>query len=92
MAGVYIILVNVYYAYRSQTVLYKSHFLLAKVTVPLIPLDLDSGFAVGGVACELRAHDLDCDEVAIDAGTLAFFWAGTAFRNDALPSTIIALT
>ena len=53
---------------------------------------MDSASTVGGVACDLEACDLGCDEVAIDAGTLAFFWAGTAFRNDALPSTIRALT
>ena len=51
-----------------------------------------SGFALGAVACELRAHDLGGDEVAIDAGLLAFFWTGTAFGNDALPSAILALT
>ena len=53
---------------------------------------MNSGFAVGGVACDPRARDLGGDEVAIDAGTLAFFWARTAFGNNALPSAILALT
>ena len=71
MVGVYI-RINVYYASRSKTVLKKSPFLLAKFIIPLGSLGLNSGFAVGGVACDPRARDLGGDEVATDAGTLAF--------------------
>ena len=54
------------------------------------PVGLDSASTVGGVACDLGACDLGCDEVAIDAGTLAFFCArtvGTVRRLRAEPLT-----
>ena len=86
VVSVYIILVNVY-AYRSETVLQKSHFHLAKVIVPLGPLGLNSASTIGGVACDLGACDLGCDEDAIDAGALA-----TALGSGALPLAIPALT
>ena len=86
MVGVYIILVNVY-AYRSKTVLQKSHFHLTKVIVPLGSEGLNSASTVGGVACDLVACDLGCDEDAIDAGALA-----TALGSGALPLAIPALT
>ena len=53
-------------------------------------MGLDSASTVGGVACDLGACDLSCDEVAIDAGTLAFFCActvGTVRRLRAEPLT-----
>ena len=53
-------------------------------------MGLDSASTVGGVACDLEACDLDCDEVAIDAGALAFSWArtvGTVKRLRAEPLT-----
>ena len=45
------------------------------------PVGLDSASTVGGVACDLEACDLGCDEDAIDAGALVFFWARTALRS-----------
>ena len=42
---------------------------------------MNSASTVGGVACDLRACDLGCDEVAIDAGALAFFWVRTALGS-----------
>ena len=51
---------------------------------------MDSASTVGGVACDLGACDLSCDEVAIDAGTLGFFCArtvGTVRRLRAEPLT-----